>query len=58
MSTPTVTPTPAEQAWIDTPVPTLPGTPRNAGALGILAAHRSGLLEHFEDFALAGERLA
>lgn len=40
------------------PAPTLPGTPRNAGAVGILAAHRSGLLEHFDDFALCGERLA
>ncbi|KZE41384.1 hypothetical protein [Microbacterium sp. T32] len=40
------------------PVPALPDAPRNAGAVGILAAHRSGLLEHFEDFALSGERLA
>ena len=38
--------------------PTLPGTPRNAGTAGILAAHRSGLLEHFDDLALCGERLA
>lgn len=39
-------------------VPALPDTPRNAGAVGILVAHRSGLLEHFDDLALSGERLA